>query len=167
MRGFTRTSGASFLLSSPLFPNTNSLFLFILPALSPARGRDAIAPSFNVVLSRFTNVFSTSFSSPFLPDVDRYLVPHLFNADMLLPSCCSSGERPHHCTQCDRAFSDSSSLARHRRIQCVSLPSVRGLHLDADGLSYAHSTGMRPYKCEIVECAKTYVSPLFLPFSQD
>jgi uncharacterized Zn-finger protein len=28
-----------------------------------------------------------------------------------------TGERPHHCETCNKAFADSSSLARHRRIQ--------------------------------------------------
>ncbi|KPV76127.1 uncharacterized protein RHOBADRAFT_13737 [Rhodotorula graminis WP1] len=33
-----------------------------------------------------------------------------------------TGERPHMCVDCGRPFADSSSLARHRRVQCVLLP---------------------------------------------
>lgn len=45
-----------------------------------------------------------------------------------------TGEKPHMCEHCTKPFSDSSSLARHRRI---------------------HS-GKRPYKCPYANCQKTF-----------
>lgn len=59
----------------------------------------------------------------------------------------------HCCAQCGRAFADSSSLARHRRVQFVTFFLVGARILLSITVS---STGARPYLCQSRGCARSF-----------